>query len=63
MPKVPLPQDHGRVRAANYPDIGDQLDEIWKYVAAVESGEAPPASALEMLERICTVKERFPKRR
>lgn len=63
MPKVSLPQDHGRVRAGKYPDVGDQLDALWKGFAAMAEGKEPPGDSMAMLEQIRAVKERFPKRR
>lgn len=47
-------------RAAEYPDVGDQLDAIWKALAALPS---LPPDAMEMLERIRRIKTTYPKPR
>lgn len=50
--------DHRPARAADYPDIGEQLDAIWK--ALEQMGELP-AETRDMLEQIRAVKARYPK--
>lgn len=47
-------------RKAEYPDVGEQLDEIWKALAALPS---LPPDAMEMLERIRRIKTTYPKPR
>lgn len=57
MTKITHYDDHRAARAAAYPDIGDQLDAIWKWIGSQEfAGAAAP-----MLEQVRAVKERFPK--
>lgn len=48
------------LRAAAYPDIGDQLDALWKGFEALLSG-APPTAASDMLAQIKAVKAAYPK--
>lgn len=45
-------------RAAAYPDIGDQLDAIWK---ALEQLPGLPPDTAAMLQRIRQVKADYPK--
>ncbi|CAG2132545.1 hypothetical protein [Cupriavidus numazuensis] len=48
-------------RKAEYPDIGDQLDAIWKAFAAMDPADVPePARA--MLEQVRAVKVKYPVR-
>lgn len=54
-------EDHGPRRALEYPDIGDQLDAIWKALASAPL-ESLPVETREMLARVQAVKARFPKR-
>ena len=49
-------------RREAYPAIGDQLDAIWRALAAIRAGGTLPPEALEMLARIDDVKTRFPKK-
>ena len=44
-------KEYQRLRAAEYPPIGDQLDALWK------GGEA----AAEMLAKVQSVKKKYPK--
>lgn len=50
---------HSFARQAHYPSIGDQLDVLWKIVAAVPAFQIPEAVA--MLERIQAAKDVAPK--
>lgn len=47
------------VRAAEYPNIGDQLDALWKAMASNSKGL--PAETTDMLAVIQTVKTKHPK--
>ncbi|WP_374419473.1 hypothetical protein [Chromobacterium sp.] len=47
-------------RQADYPDVGEQLDAIWKALAALPS---LPPDARQMLTRIQHVKTTYPKPR
>jgi hypothetical protein len=50
---------HTVIRQRSYPSIGDQLDVLWKIVAAVPAFQIP--EAVEMLERIQAAKDAAPK--
>ncbi|BBH12927.1 hypothetical protein [Chromobacterium haemolyticum] len=47
-------------RRGAYPEVGEQLDAIWKALAELPS---LPPDALEMLERIRQIKTTYPKPR
>lgn len=49
---------HDERRRAEYPDIGDQLDAIWKALAL--NPDLPPDTA-DMLKRVQQVKDKYPK--
>ncbi|AOY90566.1 hypothetical protein BKK79_01015 [Cupriavidus sp. USMAA2-4] len=53
-------EDHGPRRALEYPDVGDQLDAIWKALATLPR-ESLPTETSAMLDRVQAVKARFPK--
>lgn len=55
--------DHVKARAAAYPDVGDQLDALWKlFDRMYGAGEFPVPAAQAMRERIADVKQRYPKK-
>lgn len=60
MPRIKLEQDYRRLRVADYPAVGDQLDALWKGFEALAKGEPMP-EAEAMLARVNAVKARFPK--
>ncbi len=60
-PLAPTPPDFAELRRDAYPPVGDQLDAIWKIVAAVLAGENPPADALAIRDAVSAVKARLPK--
>jgi len=51
-----------KLRAGEYPTIGDQLDALWKGYQALLEGDIPPPETVVMLERVKRVKARFPKK-
>jgi hypothetical protein len=51
--------DHRPARAAAYPEIGEQLDALWKWFAQNQTGAPGPAA--DMLARINAVKAKYPK--
>jgi hypothetical protein len=53
--------DYRRARAQAYPDIGEQLDAIWKAIGALQSGKKAPADAAAITEQIDAVKAKFRK--
>lgn len=67
MARTRLDQDRARLRAGDYPAIGDQLDALWKIIDAIlphlppEALDAIPRDALAELERVAGVKARFPR--
>ncbi|WP_047238157.1 hypothetical protein [Chromobacterium subtsugae] len=54
--------DHAAARRQQYPDIGDQLDALWRVVASLPPGQLPPQAA-QVLEQIRQVKHTYPKPR
>lgn len=55
--------DHVKARAAVYPEIGDQLDALWKlFDHMFGAAELPVPAAQALRERIADVKARYPKR-
>lgn len=49
-------------RASEYPDIGDQLDEIWKFINQMRlNGTDLPQDTDDMLGKILAVKKKHPK--
>lgn len=58
---VTVAQDVTLLRATDYPSIGDQLDAIWKALAALP-GNALPDETKDMLSRVQRVKSRFEKK-
>lgn len=58
--KIHHQSDHAERRRAEYPAIGDQLDALWKALAAMPHGTLPP-EADAMLERIRAIKDEYPK--
>lgn len=60
--KITHAVDYRKKRIEDYPDIGDQLDALWKQLAVSREGGAllVPSADL-MLNRIIEVKERYQK--
>lgn len=58
--KIKIKQDYRKRRRAEYPDIGEQLDAIWKYVNDAPGNKS--ADVKEILDRVNAVKAKFPKR-
>ncbi len=55
-------EDIGRARRAAYPDIGDQIDAIYKGLAALRAqGNDLPADTIAWIDKVAAVKTRFPK--
>lgn len=59
--KITHYDDHRPARAAVYPDIGDQLDAIWKMLESMPQGVSANPEAEAMRDRIRAVKAQFPK--
>ena len=60
--KVLIRKDINEARAKAYPSTGDQLDAIWKIIAAIEVGNALPRDALKVMEKVKKVKIDIQKR-
>lgn len=56
--KIKHDADYRQKRAAEYPDIGDQLDAIWK---ELEQRPLLDSDAENMLNRVKEIKQRYPK--
>ena len=54
------PKAYDERRREQYPLVGDQLDAIWKYLAAQQPKNLPDDTA-SMLEQILSVKDANPK--
>ncbi|MGN5479538.1 hypothetical protein ACTMU2_29390 [Cupriavidus basilensis] len=57
--RIVLASDYGALRAAAYPAVGDQLEAMWKAIAA--AGVPLPAQAIDVLAKIDEVKQDYPK--
>ena len=53
-------EPHAGRRAAEYAEVGDQLDAIWKALGQLDAASLPPETRA-MLEHVRAVKEKFPK--
>ncbi|MBB3010623.1 hypothetical protein [Cupriavidus alkaliphilus] len=60
--KITHRPDHAPLRRAAYANVGDQLDAIWKALAALDPATLPPETHA-MLEQVQAVKERYPVRK
>jgi len=54
-------EDYRKLRARTYPSVGEQLDAIWKILAALQAGAPIPPEAEELRARIQAVKRGAPK--
>ena len=55
-------EHYANLRAGAYPDVGDQLDAIWKELNYRRlSGEKLTQDADDMLQRVLSVKAKYPK--
>lgn len=59
--KIAVSVNYQQKRRMAYPEIADQLDAIWKWLAA-NPGAMPPETA-DMLARVQAVKNEIPKPR
>ncbi|NSX14946.1 hypothetical protein HTY52_12760 [Cupriavidus taiwanensis] len=57
--KITHRPDHAPLRRAEYPNIGDQLDAVWKALGALPASALPPETRA-MLEQVQAVKARYP---
>lgn len=48
-------------RKQQYPDVGEQLDAIWKYINHCSKDKDIPQDVLEMLNTIMEIKREIPK--
>ena len=53
--------EYKSLRASEYPPIGDQLDVIWKSLQAIKGVLQLPKEAIEMLDKIAIIKEKYKK--
>lgn len=60
VPVVPPTLPYTFQRAAAYPPIGDQLDALWKGLAAVDASLLPQET-LAMMQQVAAVKDAIPK--
>jgi hypothetical protein len=58
--KIKIKQNYRTRRKQEYPDIGEQLDAIWKIVGALPGKK--DADVQDILDRVNAVKARYPKR-
>lgn len=54
--KISHRSDHKQLRAAEYPDIADQLDALWH---AMDRGDLPMVEGF--YDRVKMVKDKYPK--
>lgn len=56
-------EPHGPLRSKVYPEVGDQLDAIFKMACALkEQGISLPADTLAWIDQCQAVKETYPKK-
>mgnify|MGYP000925810938 CR=1 FL=1 len=58
--KIRHSEDHGKLRQAEYPSVGEQLDAIWKHIASLPPDKITSETA-EMLNKIQSVKTKYRK--
>ena len=58
--KIKIKQNYRTRRKQEYPDIGEQLDAIWKYINDAPGNKSDDVKAI--LDRVNAVKARYPKR-
>ena len=56
--KITHRKDYREARKAEYPDIGDQLDAIWKTLSILQG---LPPDAKSMLVQVSEIKSKYPK--
>lgn len=56
--KITHTEDYAKLRAAEYPPLGDQLDLLWKLLAP-QAAALPEAKA--MLQQITAIKAKYKK--
>jgi ABC-type Fe3+-citrate transport system substrate-binding protein len=61
MTRIVIKEDYRKLRAREYPSVGDQLDALWKTVQALQDGKSIPDDAAEVLSRIRSIKAGAPK--
>lgn len=59
--RLDLRADPVVAREAAYPEVGDQLDAIWKIVDALVDRKPLPADALAVRAAVARVKATYPK--
>ncbi|MEJ0004375.1 MAG: hypothetical protein WDN30_14105 [Pararobbsia sp.] len=59
--KITHYDDYRAPRAAAYPDIGDQLDAIWKLLETQYAGATMPPDAARLAAAVRAVKAKYPK--
>ena len=60
--KIKHKEDHGYLRASRYPNLGNQLDAIYKgFVALKEQGIQLPQETLDWMSEIRLIKSTFKK--
>ncbi len=60
--KIDVKVDHSKKRAVEYPDIGDQLDALWKALEILKTqGTNIGVDADTILTSITNIKAKYPK--
>lgn len=54
--------DYKRNRQMQYPNIGDQLDSIWRAIEAINNSKDIPKQTMKMMNSILEIKKNFPKK-
>lgn len=57
--RVKFRRDYREARKQEYPEVGEQLDAIWKWIEA-NPGKMP-VEVSQVMEKLGTVKTKFPK--
>lgn len=61
-PVMKVAKELADVRGRNYPEVGEQLDAMWKIINALVAGQVIPEDAKSVQQAILNVKTSIPKR-
>lgn len=60
MKKLTFRRNYAEARRTEYPEVGEQLDVLWKAIEALGKNKLP-SEANAMLSRVQAVKTKYPK--
>lgn len=59
--KIQHNEDYRKLRAAEYPKVGDQIDAIYKMALALQGTQELPPETLQWMSQVAAVKAKYPK--